>query len=59
MIAIFIVKCSKSVNDGINYLQVLIEQDNLFFDTLGSSHCFSAMSTYRWIQILRLKPVHD
>ena len=50
----------KSVNDGINYLQVLIEQDNLFFDTLGSSHCFSAMSTYRWNPNTETpKPVHD
>ena len=50
----------KSVNAGINYLQVLIEQDNLFFDTLGSSHCFSAMSTYRWNPNTETpKPVHD
>ena len=50
----------KSVNDGINYLQVLIEQDNLFFDTLGSSHCFSAMSSYRWNPNTETpKPVHD
>ena len=50
----------KSVNDGINYLQVLIEQNNLFFDTLGSSHCFSAMSTYRWNPNTETpKPVHD
>ena len=50
----------KSVNDGINYIQVLIEQDNLFFDTLGSSHCFSAMSSYRWNPNTETpKPVHD
>ena len=50
----------KSVNDGINYLQVLIEQDNLFFDALGSSHCFSAMSSYRWNPNTETpKPVHD
>ena len=50
----------KSVNDGINYLQVLIEQDNLFFDALGSSHCFSAMSSYRWNHNTETpKPVHD
>ena len=50
----------KSVNDGINYLQVLIEHDNLFFDALGSSHCFSAMSSYRWNPNTETpKPVHD
>jgi phage terminase large subunit len=50
----------KSVNDGINYIQVLIEQDNLFFDTLGSSHAFSAMSSYRWNPNTETpKPVHD
>jgi len=50
----------KSVNDGINYIQVLIEQDNLFFDTLGSSHSFSAMSSYRWNPNTETpKPVHD
>ena len=50
----------KSVNDGINYVQVLIEQDNLFFDTMGSTHCFSAMSSYRWNPNTETpKPVHD
>ena len=50
----------KSVNDGINYVQVLIEQDNLFFDTLGATHCFSAMSSYRWNPNTETpKPVHD
>tara|TARA_Y100000385_G_scaffold290240_1_gene362606 strand:- start:7018 stop:8265 length:1248 start_codon:yes stop_codon:yes gene_type:complete len=50
----------KSVNDGINYIQVLIEQGDLFFDTLGSTHCFSAMSSYRWNPNTETpKPVHD
>ena len=50
----------KSVNDGISYVQVLIEQDNLYFDTLGSSHTFSAMSSYRWNPNTETpKPIHD
>lgn len=38
----------KSVNDGINFLQVLIENDRLLFDTEGGSHTFHAMSSYMW-----------
>ena len=50
----------KSVNDGINYLQVLIEKDNLYFDTLAASHTFSAMSSYKWNPNTETpKPVHD
>ena len=50
----------KSVNDGINYLQVLIEKDNLYFDTLGASHTFSAMASYRWNPNTETpKPIHD
>ena len=50
----------KSVNDGINFLQVLIEQDNIYFDTLGASHTFSAMSSYKWNPNTETpKPVHD
>jgi len=50
----------KSVNDGINFLQVLIESDRLFFDTVGASHTFSAMSSYRWNPNTETpKPVHD
>ena len=50
----------KSVNDGISYLQVLIENDNLYFDTLGASHTFSAMSSYRWNPNTETpKPIHD
>ena len=30
----------KSVNDGINSVQVLIQQDRLFFDTEGARHTF-------------------
>jgi len=50
----------KSVNDGINSLQVLIEQNRLFFDTEGARHTFSAMSAYKWNPNTETpKPVHD
>ena len=50
----------KSVNDGINSLQVLIEQDNLYFDTEGARHTFSAMSSYKWNPNTETpKPIHD
>jgi len=50
----------KSVNDGINSLQVLIEQDRLFFDTEGARHTFSAMSAYKWNpNTENPKPIHD
>lgn len=50
----------KSVNDGINFIQALIEQDKLFFDEEGASHTFHAMSSYKWNQNTETpKPVHD
>ena len=50
----------KSVNDGINSLQVLIEQDRLYFDTEGARHTFSAMSSYKWNPNTETpKPIHD
>jgi len=50
----------KSVNDGINSLQVLIEQNRLFFDIEGARHTFSAMSAYKWNPNTETpKPVHD
>ncbi len=50
----------KSVNDGINYIQVLVEKDRLYFDTLGAAHTFSAMSSYKWNpNTENPKPVHD
>lgn len=50
----------KSVNDGISYVQVLIENDNLYFDLMGASHTFSAMSSYRWNPNTETpKPIHD
>jgi PBSX family phage terminase large subunit len=50
----------KSVNDGINFIQTLVEKDNLYFDIEGASHTFSAMSAYKWnISSEKPKPVHD
>ena len=50
----------KSVNDGINYIQVLVEKDRLFFDTLGAAHTFAAMSSYKWNpNTENPKPIHD
>lgn len=50
----------KSVNDGISFLQVLIEQDKLFFDVEGGSHTFHAMSSYKWNTNTEIpKPQHD
>jgi len=50
----------KSVNDGIASLQVLIEQDKLYFDVEGGAHSFSAMSSYKWNpNTEKPKPIHD
>jgi PBSX family phage terminase large subunit len=50
----------KSVNDGINFLQVLIENDNLLFDSEGGSHTFRAMAAYMWnTSTEKPKPQHD
>jgi PBSX family phage terminase large subunit len=50
----------KSVNDGINFLQSLIEHDKLLFDITGASHTFSAMSSYMWnTNTEKPKPQHE
>jgi PBSX family phage terminase large subunit len=50
----------KSVNDGINFVQTIVEHDKLFFDNDGGSHTFHAMSSYKWNQSTDIpKPVHD
>jgi PBSX family phage terminase large subunit len=50
----------KSVNDGITFLQTLVEHDKLRFDNDGGSHTFHAMSSYKWNQSTDIpKPVHD
>lgn len=50
----------KSVNDGISFVQVLVEQDKLLFDDDGGSHAFHAMSSYKWNPSTDIpKPIHD
>ena len=51
---------TKSVNDGINYLQVLVEQDKIEVDINNAYGTFKALSSYRWNpRTERQKPVHD
>jgi PBSX family phage terminase large subunit len=50
----------KSVNDGISFLQSLIENDKLHFDTEGATHTYAAMSAYSWNQNTDIpKPIHN
>lgn len=57
---IFTENAIKSVNDGINFIQTLIEHDHLHFDIEGASHSFHAMSSYKWNTATDIpKPVHD
>jgi PBSX family phage terminase large subunit len=50
----------KSVNDGITFLQSLLENDKIFFDTEGATHTFAAMSAYSWNQNTEVpKPIHN
>lgn len=50
----------KSVNDGISFIQVLLEKDQLMFDSEGAAHAFHAMSSYKWNPSTDIpKPVHD
>lgn len=50
----------KSVNDGINFLQVLVENDKLLFDIDTGMHTFRAMSAYMWnTNTEKPKPQHD
>lgn len=50
----------KSVNDGINFIQTLVEHDKLYFDTEGGSHSFRAMAAYKWNPSTDIpKPIHD
>jgi PBSX family phage terminase large subunit len=57
---IFTTNAIKSVNDGINFLQTLVEHDKLLFDIEGGSHTFSAMSGYKWnTGSEKAKPIHD
>lgn len=57
---IFTTNAIKSVNDGITFLQTVIEHDKLLFDNDGGSATFHAMSSYKWNQSTDIpKPVHD
>jgi len=38
----------KSVNDGINFVQSLIEHDKLFFDEECADYTFKALAAYSW-----------
>jgi hypothetical protein len=50
----------KSVNDGINFVQTMVEHDKLLFDNDGGAHSFHAMASYKWNQTTDIpKPVHD
>ena len=50
----------KSVNDGINSVQNMIEKDRLLFDEERAVHTFNAMSSYKWNPNTETpKPVHD
>lgn len=57
---IFCDNAVKSVNDGIAYVQNLIEKNNLLFDMNNAPGTFRAMSAYRWNQKTETqKPIHD
>lgn len=57
---IFCDNAIKSVNDGINYLQALIEGDGLYFDDENALHTLKSMVSYKWKQETDIpKPVHD
>jgi|TARA_R110002153_G_scaffold3244_12_gene15837 PBSX family phage terminase large subunit len=50
----------KSVNDGISFVQSLVENDNLYFDIEGATHTFSAIAAYSWNPNTDIpKPVHN
>lgn len=50
----------KSVNDGIAYIQTLVQNDKLFFDVNHSSHSFKSMTSYRWnSKTDKARPLHD
>ena len=50
----------KSVNDGIAAVQVLIENNKIYFDINNCGHCYSSISSYKWNpRTEQPKPVHD
>jgi hypothetical protein len=57
---IFCENAIKSVNDGISYLQVLVQNENIFFDIENSERTYSSVSAYRWNNKgEKSKPLHD
>lgn len=57
---IFCENAVKSVNDGISFLQVLIENENLLFDIENSERTYASVSGYRWnTKGEKAKPLHD
>lgn len=50
----------KSVNDGINFLQTLIEHDHVFIDEDNAMPCFKSLAAYKWNTKTDIpKPLHD
>ena len=50
----------KSVNDGIAAVQVLVENDRIYFDVNNCGHCYSSISSYKWNpRTEHPKPIHD
>lgn len=50
----------KSVNDGIAFVQTLVDNDHLFLDKNQAQYTFKSMSAYRWnTRTEKAKPLHD
>lgn len=50
----------KSVNDGLNFVQMLIEKDRLLFDVEGGMYTYRSMAAYKWNTTSAIpKPLHD
>ncbi len=50
----------KSVNDGIAAIQVLVDNEKIFFDLENCRHTYASLSSYRWNQRTESqKPFHD
>lgn len=57
---IFCENAVKSVNDGISFIQVLVENEQIFFDIENSERTYASVSGYRWnIKGEKAKPLHD
>lgn len=57
---IFCENALKSVNDGISHLQVLVQNENLFFDIENAERTYQSVVAYRWnTRGEKAKPLHD